>query len=539
MLNNSLIRHPFLLITIFYFLSYWPILLNSGIQWDDVGSFGVDYAALREQALQLTGGNPLRFYLGYFFVFIDPEHTFTHIFQFITFLFVFYVFYIICRAMPVLKDKHFETVSIALLTTTAPTFFSRFFLCMLPQEIYVFAFVCGVYFFQKYLCRKSTYSLAASVALLFFSCDYPSICPLYYPVIYFLIVQYDGEVSSTYVGTPIFTIKSFISSVIIALKKYHALWTIPVAAFILNKFVFTPYGIYTGYNTLGHLSIKSILASLLNNLLYPLALIIKMPSLSETTYALAGLGVFLLGVWIFYGRSCDRSDFSQNIRQLAAAMVLYIAAIFAYVALGRKNGFNPAETRDQILVIFALGFLIFFFIKTVIKREFVWFTLAVVLASFVAANVTGHLAILKQAVEKDAFALGLASSEEIKNCSTIEVKNFPPLHQWGTDHISFYEYGYIFQKAYGKDAYLVYSDNTSPEFLPILKKYTHHKAYHFSQWNENGAFCVLKVRHTNGKPISTMQALKYSLGKTFKIASLTKTIDGAIELRVQPENESQ
>lgn len=539
MYNKFLIRHPFLLISIFYFLSYWPILLNSGIQWDDVCSFGVGYAGLREQALQLTGGNPLRFYLGYFFVFIDPEHTFTHIFQFTTFLLAFYVFYIICRSMPVLKGKHFETVSIALLTVTAPTFFSRFFLCMLPQELYVFAFVCGLYFFQKYLCSKSVSSLAASIALLFFSCDYASICPLYYPAIYFLVVQYDAEVSSSYADPPIFTVKSFISSVIIALKKYHVLWMVPVAAFTLNRFVFTPYGVYSDYNALGHLSVKSVLTSLLNNLTYPLTLLIKTAGLAETTYALAGLGAFLLGVCFFYGRRCDQSDLSQDIRQLAAAIVLYIAAMFAYVALGRKNGFNPAETRDQILVIFALGFLVFFFIKTVIKREFVWFILAVVLGSFVAANTTGHMAVLKQAVEKDAFALGLVSSEEIKNCSTIEVKNFPPLQQWGTDHIAFYEYGYIFQKAYGKDAYFVYDDRTSPELLLNFKKYRNHKTYHFSQWDENGTFCVLEVRHTNGKPISTLQALKYSLGKTFNIGSLTKTIEGVMELRVQPENEIQ
>lgn len=536
MRNIFLVSHPFFVITVFYTLSYWPILFDSGIQWDDVVYYGVSYEDMLRHTLEFTGGNPFRFYLIYFFVFIDSMHNFLHLIQFILFLLIYYVFFAFCRAMPIFKDRPLEVISVVLLTITAPVFFSRFCLYMLPQEIHVFSFVLAVYFFQRYLYGRAKGLLFFSVIFLFCACDYSSVCPFYYPSLYFIIVQHDADVSSVYADRDRCLVILLIRSVVIAVKKYHLLWIIPIVAFCMNRIIFSPCGDYSGYNNLAPIGLERLISSLENNLFYPLVLLTKIPSLSGTTYDLVALSTLLISAYFFYDTQFSPSDMWRNTRRLAAVSILYIAAIFAYVALGRYNSFYPAYTRDQILIVFVLGLLVFFFIRTFIKGKLLWIPLVMVLATFVATNVTGHIATLKQHAVKDAFALSLASSKKIRQCSTIEIKNFQPLREWGTASIAFYEYGYIFQNTFGQDAYFVYGDDMPSVNLPILKKYKKSKEYHFSQWDDNGRFCKLDVKYAEGKQLSTIQALKYSLGKTFKIGSLINIINGLIELRVEVSN---
>lgn len=505
---NKIINHGYIVLLFFCLLSFWPMLICTGVFWDDCCSYGHDIDVLKSAGLQLTGGNPLRVYIGYFLLKIDPNHIFLHYIQFILIYTRIIIFYYILKNLPVFSKLQTEAFIIALLAVVCPVNFSKFSGFMFTQELYVFGFFLGAFFLQKYFLTKCKSYIILSVFFLIYSCDYPSVCPFYYMAIPILIYQHTHDES----------INTFDNILRIA-KKYFILWLIPISVFLINRKVFTPYGIYEGYNAVHALSLPKIINSLINNITFPIILLTYTYQFSGSLYMLTFIISFIVSIFILKESFFEYIKKESLITLILLSFSLYIASMLAYIALGRHLVYAPEYTRDQILVNFTFGTMLWYIVKYLIKFKYNNVIAALIISLFCAANVSGYIGILKNNVYKEAFILSLKNYPEIQIYSTIVIYDIDNvITDWNHDKCDT-EYISMFKSAYNKASFYCFKYNFSKSDINIMLKKISSNKYIcqsiYPDWNPNGKFCKLILRMKHYENISTPTAIRWTIGRLF------------------------
>lgn len=498
-----------LLLGLVYLASFWPALLNNGISWDDCCLHLTPLPAVVEMYAQVTGGNFSVAIWGILAAAVDPAHHFIHLVSLLLFFILSLGLYTFLSKLPHINRDEAFIASMASLA--APLYMARHFTIMFPALILLVVAGGGMFLLLRDVRANSLTARLLALCCFGYASQYQSFSPLIFALVFVLACAYDTKLPPV----PIFKTRLSFASVISFSRsffiKYWPYYVIPIAAYIVTRFIFTPHTLYGVYNNLYIHSFSDYAQSTASQLFFWISSIVKSYELSPRWFIRISILMFIIFSLIL--RKLNLNNLTNANRSkylLPATAFLCFASTFAYIALSRNLNHAPAATRDSILLLLPFGLCICSLVCHILKPDFVKITLSAILSLFVAANMILYIDMLRYSVAQDILVYQLKKTPEINDCSTVIMDNkFKELSIWGNSlSFRFYEFNQLFSKAYPGDTFYVETAGTVGN-KKELEQFKPYDVYHMSAWDADGKECKLTV-----SPVKAQNALPHGAAIT-------------------------
>jgi len=429
------------ILLLFYFLSFWPLLVNNGIFWDD----WVLYHQTPQTLTDLFGeaGSPPSAYFIRILVSVAP--VFGKWFVFAVYLGAMLVVYQILQDTKLFGKE--ESLLLTLLSAVIPFNFARIASVDAMYAVCYLLFLLAFLALVKYMSGKRRRFRIVSLLLFFLSFGASSLL-----VFYVVALLYIGYCRRTSLGS--------LRGIVRTCVAHLDFLLIPVVFFAMKSLFFVPYGIYAGHNKI---SLDNIARS-------PREFLLTLGSsfadvIGRSLIGAAGaVGISALLLLVAYlalaGRVCEgaRDVDAYRIRawRFALGAFLFYAGLLPYLAIGRRGATfgSEWESRDQLLLGIGAAFLLYYGLKYLFTRVHLGagpqrLVFAVLVAAFVLANMGMYVRFQADWFKEVAFIENVKAIPVIRDNTTFAVVDRAASLNAMNRHIQFYEYNGMLRQAFG------------------------------------------------------------------------------------------
>lgn len=464
-----------------YVLSFWPLLVNNGVFWDDWVFYGQKPQTLQRLFAEL-GTSPVGRYLGRALVAVPPVAG-------RWFVFTVYLVAMLVTYRILVKTKLFGRNAALLLTLLAsliPYNFARVTMACAGYAVYYLLFLLAFLALVEYVERKWRVLRLASLLLFFLSFGMGSLL-IYYliPMMYVAYRERPSPMSLKGAGKEIASYLDFI--------------VIPVVFYLLKSAFFVAHGIYGSYQTVSAnnfiqspyefvLSVWSSFAGVIGR------------SLAVASGSLLLLVVLTVAVYWLLGKRTPDGGGRADARATAARRFLlgvlaFYLGVLPYLAIGRDGATFGLEweSRDQLLLGMGAALMLFYgltylFAVARVGIKLQTLVLAVLVASFVLANVTAYLEFQRDWYKQVAFMEIAKDLPSIRGNTTFTVEDNAVGLNAMNRRMQFYEYTGALKRTFGTTTRLAVPASDMAKFgnPDFVAKLASRPQYNFGDWVRDG-----------------------------------------------------
>lgn len=507
----SFLKNEYFLYFIFYFFSYFLILINyEAVYWDGWALYNHSIDALESQFYQNSGA------AGSIIVFIHwlmlKKGVF--LYRLLTFLLFFANVYFvnkILKSLEVLdkKDVFFLTLFFAI----APLYTDRILIINFIYNLCLFIFYFAFFLLTKYINKKNFILRIIILGLFFFSFLANSLLVFYFIVLMYLYFKEYGNLKLSF---------SKLKNYII---KYIDFIALPFIFFVIKILFFKPSGLYAGYNSI----------DIFNPLVYIGILYTFYTSFIEPiNISLSFLSIIwiLVVIVIIFCRKIDFLDKKYDKIILLLGMFIFALAVYPYLAVHKIPNLWDTESRHQLLLLLPFSIILYFLIKNFSKKINIYTILIVTfIFSFTAFNIKTYYDFLTDWFYRVSLMENIKNNKLIKQNSTIIFDDTEFLKFLAEKRkISFYEYSGMLKKVFNNDTKLGVSV-LKFKGINYYFKYNKYPQYNYLHWKFNKRKIVMvKIEPVQ---ISTSKLFYLTYLYYFKKDMFKKYIKGLLRLKTK------
>lgn len=435
-----------LILFLFYFAAFWPLLLNSGVYWDDWVLYGQAPGTILR--LFSESGTVLAGYLDAPLASISPIYA-------KWFVFILYLLAMLALHQILLNTRLFdknEAFFLTLFATIIPYNFARITTMCVHYAVCYLLFLLAFLALQAYMSKKKATLRLLSLALFFLSFGTESLMVFYAVVVAYVIYCERARLRSFKGGMK-------------TLGRYADFVLVPIAFYAMKAIFLVPYGIYLNRNTIGIDRIEhspyeyllSLKASLLN---------VISGSVASAAATLVVSALLVLGTYWVLARVVGRPSSMQGERRVAArrfllGALLFYLGVLPYLAIGRDGATFGLEweSRDQLLLGIGAAFLLYYALDYLSKRFRIgaWpqrIVMVLLVSAFIVTNASTYLRFQVDWFKQAAIIENVSADSVVKDNTTFIVDDRATALNAMERHVQFYEYNGMLKRAFGTDTRL-------------------------------------------------------------------------------------
>lgn len=446
-----------------YSLSYFFILTNTGVFWDDWTVYNVSITGL-EQQFAANGYHTFLAFLKFVFFIFGDENVF--VYRFITFISYLAIGYLLLLILRKIKEiDTFSRLFLVLFFITFPVNSARISMVIVNHSLNYLLFFLGLWLFTVFLKKRNIIVRFISLLCLFLSFFTPSLLVFYIVVVFYLIYYYKGSLFK-------------LSELIKITFRYVDFFILPILYWLFKKKILITSGLYADYNEIESLSLQSLIEYIKNDFFYSYIKVFNWALPNSLLGIILTVILFLLFLLILHKLLASfivQRNTSINLVFILLGVLTFIAGTFAYLAVGKVPMLSDWNSRQQLLVPLGASFISYYGLKAIfdifsinIKHRAVIYTLLLTL--FIVGNMKIYYEFEKDWIKQQALMEKFESMEIFQEYSTFvfddKTKNLN-----ANDRVyRFYEYTGLFKKTFG-DTSRLGQDSTIRKDLEIFRKY--------------------------------------------------------------------
>ena len=514
--------NPILIITLFYTISYFMMLFNLGVFWDDWSFYNSDFQSIKFQWTSF--GAPFRAYIYHFFGNDYPQMPLIyHVLTFSIYLFSSYVTYY--TYIQFFKEQYLAFLYVLFLSII-PFNHARIMMVCFPYTLGFFFCTVGMYFFIRFW--KSGKIQNRLYSLLFQTLSFILVNSSYFfiPVLICLFLLHESWENNIF-DTLKILIKKF--------KRIPDFIILPLVLFLIfNKILFPQTGLYENYNTIGF-SIRSLSPDLIKSFII---------SNRQAFFQLIDIRYYCTDFWfvvfllmtvsgyymlsrvnydeVFNGLSSNEklSDFgdSRFILSSFAGLGLFIAASIPYIVVGKIKVDGFIRSRHQIFWGIGISILlidVIFILCMKIKRrrkQKIVLILAIILSIFITNNLYFSVDSHRAYLIMESIKMNARDELLLKQGGAFTYKDNIDCYLWNNTK-GFYIYSGIFKDIFGDETRIIINSGSESKWTnidPLMRKGT----YHFEDVVFDGHFDYA-IDVSQNKSLSSFKVFELLLYKLF------------------------
>ncbi len=382
-----------------YFLSYFLMLINPGVYWDDWTIFNMDAKGIMSQ--YYGNGNLPN---GYFHLLLKEFSGSPLLYHALAFVFklvgIFTLFRILEKFSLSHKETMFWKISI-LIYSIFPHYDTLITMIMLNSTLRLFLFIVATFCLVKYLFERKIIYRILSLILFFLSFFTNSFLVFYlFPFLFILTI---GD-SNLFLQKKFYSSGAFVKFIFLRAVKYLDFLLLPFLFWFIRQQFFMPSA---HYEQIGYNEVK--LESLLQ-IPYKFVVLVYifvadlLPFINEALQYLELWILFAIAAYVSYlVLSKINLDFKISWKMLVLGIILFLAGAFPYLMVNKYPTYLDYMSRHQLLVGFgaSLSFcaIIFLLQSSIAKRVL----LSGSIAAFVCINVFIQFSFFKGYMKQEVF----------------------------------------------------------------------------------------------------------------------------------------
>ncbi|HKA46326.1 MAG TPA: hypothetical protein VKF40_30315 [Burkholderiales bacterium] len=427
-------RSDFLIVAGLYVGAHGLMLLNNGLYWDDWTIFGFPYAAVTQWYREY--GLPL---FGYYHLVLDslgvPAYR---ILVFLSYLVSAACLYgILTRVREIDRRTAFV---LALFFVLFPSNSARISVMASRTSLCYALFFAGFWLACLYLDKRVP---ALRVAALILLCA--SFLTHSFLVFYIVVLIYIAYHEKSGLGG-VRALPGFV-------LRYLDFFALPVIFWIIKLLYFEPYGSYEGYNriTLGSALNGFFLigAAFYGGFVEPLVASFRLPLVVLIAAAiLSCFGARLIGRM---NGSASAQPLRLSFWFLVLGIVLFVAGVFAYLAVGKVPSPYDWNSRHQLLTPLGASLILVYLPRLILAERVQNLVYALLVAAFLAADVQQWVVFQKDWYKQVALIESFKESPEIRRGHYFLIQDKTADLDANHRVYRFYEYTGLFHAAFGDE----------------------------------------------------------------------------------------
>ncbi len=398
---NNKCKIDLLIIFVLYSISFFLLLINFGVFWDDWVLYNMSPTIILDTFNQAGS-----VWVGYFHNFllsignsITSYRILTFTAYFLSAVFLYFILYTIDEI------DRFDRLLIVIFFAILPFNSARIALINTPSAFFHFLFWLGFLFLSLYL--KDKKKVLRIIALIFFFLSFSlSSLLVFYAIVILYIAYFEFYRPSS--NTSI--IKKFV--------KYSDFIILPVIYWVIKTVCFKPYGLYAGYNTLTLEKLYGVpellRLSFVTSFIEPLKQSFKINST---------ISLIILGIVIFFLLKNKYSQKADDKRFLFFyfGWFLFFLAVFPYNAVGQIPSLGDWNSRFQILLPLSVSLILIYGIRLFIPTERIQkLTYSLLISSFLLSNISYYIDFQKDWYKQVSLIENFKNSEIMKENTSIQ-----------------------------------------------------------------------------------------------------------------------
>lgn len=472
---KALFRNEYFLICMPYVLSYGLMLFNRGLFWEDWLIYN------HTPADNISFFRDLGFFLawpGYMFGLMNASGHFELIGRVLTFFSFLTAALCLNSVLRTVKEMlPADRIAVSALAAVFPYFIFRFALGTLHYSLCYGFFFAGLWALAAYLDGRGRWLRPVSLLLFFIACTTRSFLVFYGLTALYILYREGWDIRR-------------------APFKYADFFVLPVAVFLLNKYLFPPMGEYAteNYNSI---SLKRLLMSpfrvpktYLENAYYAMK-----EAVPGFIYWAAGVAAASRALII--GGKMNNETSRRDWVFLALGALAFAAAAFPYIAI-RKNPLPGSVDRFQLLLPLGSALTVVYGLK-LLKGRHLRFLAGLLIGAFTLYNIRTSLDYQAFWYKKVSIMEGLKDSGNASAGRTFMVTdNTLDMHPIPFE-FAFYEYAGFSRKVYGDQVRNFYYKPEDQEGMEIALAFDRER-FNIAEYKPGGPQFRLTIDYGTGRP---------------------------------------
>jgi hypothetical protein len=512
------VRRDRLIIALVYALSWGALVVNRGLYWDDWTLVGLSPEALVRGFGELGMPWAGAFYAALFA--LPLPGLVGHILAFGAYLLAALILHAVLLRIPGLSRM--DALVAALTFAVLPVNYARIAVIDLPYGLSLLAFLAATWLLLRFLEEGGLGRRLAALALFVASFFTASLLLLY--VVPIAVGAWIAWRSA----------KAPLPSLVL---RHADFLVLPVAYWLLKSALFTPGGVYEGYNAL---TLKGLVQVPRALLAIPNQVLVEPLYRAAMVAGLAGVAVgVVVAVWLV--RRAQAADDGNLVH--APALALAIAGVvvlglgvFAYLAVGRVPTIWDWSSRHQLLVPLGAGLLAAAAVRGVKGAGRIGPVFGVAVGLLLGVSVVADARTLV-AYQADWYKQA-ALIEAARAIPAIRAARHIRVIDTATDFNTlrrtyrFYEYNALFSEALG-DTRRLASDGVNEPRPQDIDQFIARPAYHMGQYVPSPVDLELRVSTRDGYP-GGLHILRLVALEALGSPSFVSEVSGLIDVQASP-----
>jgi len=356
-----------------------------------------------------------------------------------------------------------------------PIISSRVSVSIIPFFFPVLIFFISFLLLAKYL--KNDFHLLRPIILIgFFASFYTNSILVFYATVmlYIFYIKFDFSFS-------IQNVKKFF-------LRYLDFIVLPIVFFLIKVIYFKPTGLYATYNTVGEDSIFKVIFQLVKSLDSALFDVLHQAFYITFPFWLA----LVVIIFLILKKVKESSEIyilnDHSKKFLLFGFLLFLLAVFPYVAVSKLPRVDGFESRFQLLTPLGLAFIFYFGINIIVKyfnfdKKIKVILLVILVFSFVTKNISDYYKFQIDNLYMTSIMMNFKQSKAIEANTTFILNNNLREKLVYKRNPPFYEWTGILKKAFGNDKRLMVSYGQYKK-LDGIRKIQEYEHYNFFNWIE-------------------------------------------------------
>ncbi len=443
-------RHAdLLLICALYCLAHFPILLNTGLFWDDWGVYGISRDLIK--TFYSEAGLPTAYF---YHAFVEQGGVFAY--RLITFL--SFLVASLC-VLQILREAQLtdglSSLQVAAVFALFPVSSARISTVVSWYGFSYALFFAAFWLLSIYLRRRALWLRVTALILFGISFFVHSFLIFYVIVLAYIAYHHRKELTS-------------LSSVFVLGRKYIDFCALPVLFWLIKQTALTPTGVLRGYNDVTLKGLVNAFGLLGDGFI---------AGFVEVLGNAAGLGFRFapltacvwLGLYLYIRWHAARIPPARSAHPtwwFAIGGILVFLALFPYAVVGRIPHSADWDNRHQLLVPLGAALLLVFGLRLFLRRQFQTMALSLLLACFLIANLHTWVAFQRDWYKQLSLVANFRTTPLVKEGRYLLVRDLTRALDANGREYRFYEYAGLLHLALGDEDRLA-QEMSSVEHVPF------------------------------------------------------------------------
>lgn len=508
-------------LVIVYCCSFFFILTNTGIFWDDWTVYNVSNNGLEQQFVANGYYTFWALLKTIFFLFGDQSVFIFRLLTFVSYLLAGILLLFILRNIK--EINKLSRLFIVLFFVTFPVNSAKISIVIVNHSLNYLLFFFGLWLFTIFLKNRSILLRILSLLSLFVSFFTPSLLVFYIIVIFYLLYYYKEH---------LFNFKFLFKLGF----KYIDFFILPIVYWVFKKSVIVTSGLYADYNQIEQFGLSTF-DYIMQDLKYSYIEVFKwsLPN-SITGSVILLLLLFLFSIYFLLNTSKNvkvRSNFKLDIFFIGLGFIMFVAGTYAYIAVGKIPMLPDWHNRQQILVPLGASLLTFYGLKIIFDilalrsnvRNIIYILF---LCIFMVANIKIYYDFEKDWLKQLSLMENFKTMEIFQDQTTFVFDDrLMHLNANGREY-RFYEYTGLFKETFGDTTRLGQSQDLKKE-LSIFKKYKPYVYFNITDYTLTNDEYIIVIEEGSYK-LNTINYMKLKYNSIFNKEAYKEDLKNIVHL---------